>query len=180
MKVNVAGIRFIADAIEMNDKMYDQYNFGSVWKEPELAGTGLQCNTPCCVAGFTVLLLGDEKGLKEEQDRVILTKPSLYRKNLYKVGLSNYAKSLLGITVEWSKSIFDCATWPAIWADEDSTIKLVTERNYDCDFIYPTAEQAAFFLRRLADQFEEEQGSNVNTESVHKIFTHTPELVEVE
>ena len=182
MKVNVAGLRFIADAIEMNGKMYNQGVYG-ICDRPELAGTGLQCGTPCCVAGFAVLLLGDKEELLNECAPLRDKYSKTNHINHWKLGLSIYASKLLGLSKLWKRAVFDYPSWPEAWVDENYTDKLKLLPDRPCigyRMVKPNAEQAASFLRRLADQFEQEQGPNVNTEPIRKTFTHEAELVELE
>lgn len=176
-KVNVAGLRFIADAIELNEKMYNQRDFGATPFKPELAGTGLQCDTPCCIAGFTVQLLGNMDDLVEEQVAAIPIVRNTGRLNI-KEGVSRYAQKLLGLSDNWRKSLFNCPSWPACWLDKNKT-PITSNRisiTVQSEFLIPTAEQAAYVLRRLADQFEEEQGANEN--AIHTTIAHA-ESVEI-
>ena len=175
MKVNVAGLRFIADVLEMNTHKYSQNSFGESWEKPEVAGTGFNCDTPACVAGVAVQFLGDEEGLRKHQkwahDNAPIA-PFDYKKNFDKLGLTKYAQELLGLPEDWTRAMFDYASWPSTWCRKNNS-RITPNRWLNGKLKEPNAEQAATFLRKLAEQFEQEQGANVNKE-------HARELVEVQ
>ena len=176
-RVNVAGLRFIADTIEMNGNFYTQQGWGQAIRDAGIAGSGTSCGTPACVAGFTVQFLGDREGYE------------MYFRNAKdnRYSLIEYASVLLGLTREWAGAIFLHGEWPLHWVYEPGheywkgcsslirehtpSHKLhLTTRKFGDLIPYeaaraPTHQQAATFLRRLADQFEAEQGVNMNKDA---------------
>ena len=150
MRVNVAGLRFVADAIESNQDDYEQSEWGLGSREPSAAGAGISCETPACVAGFTVQFLGN---FEEYATRKLSNSfsPDI---------LVDYAQELLGLPPSWADAIFRYGTWPNHWVyppKKDARLYA-----FCIGTIIPTAMEAAEFLRRLADQFEQEQGANEN------------------
>ena len=174
MTVNVAGLRFIADAVEKNGDHYVQFGWGAGIHKLDAAGSGVSCGTPACVAGFAVQFLGNPKDyevwFKNDRDN--------------RFSMIGYAQDLLGLPEEWTDAIFRNGEWPLHWVYEPkhrfwdnwesyNREKFVSSKlypiprgrsvNYDTEGVRtPNHKQAATFLRRLADQFEAEQGVNIN------------------
>ena len=91
--------------------------------------------------------------------------------------MAKYAQRLLGLSDAWALALFNFPSWPHHWLDENVTPVISDRIRNDTIFVRPTAEQAVYVLRRLADQFEEEQGANEN--AIHTTISHF-ELVEIE
>ena len=178
MTVNVAGLRFVADAIEANQLAYAQWAWGASVRNSEVAGTGVSCGTPACVAGFAVQFLGHPEVCK--------AKFEIGGDSISTIMMS-YAGHLLGLPKEWARAIFRHGEWPLHWVYEpehefwdscsDRTKRISPSTKLRIGSYFsgivrtPDPYQAATFLRRLADQFEAEQGVNVNE--------HNPVHVEV-
>lgn len=161
MKVNVNGIRFIADTIELHEEMYDQDTFGETQTNYEVAGTGVSCGTSCCVAGFVVQFLGEPLGLRKYQRECPVDKID---KQTW-----NYARELLSLPMEWADAIFNLMAWPKHWVDPHYKYEITVDYQGNEGEVYPSAEDAVIFLRRLADQFESEQNKTQQIEQEHVV-----------
>ena len=67
MKPNTQAMRSVAVAISLHDALYDQSEFGLCTNNPDEAGEGAACGSPCCIAGFAVQFLGTPEGMKKAQ-----------------------------------------------------------------------------------------------------------------
>ena len=145
MKPNIQGIRFVADMIELNQNMYDQGVWGSSDECTEIAGTGISCGTPACIAGFAVQFLGNPNEYEENVD---------YTGGGWSHATPNYATYLFGLDDDWSSSLFE-SYWNSQWL-KDGELKPLFGDDDDYSF-EPSDVQAVRILRRLANQFEAEE-----------------------
>lgn len=166
MDVNVNGIRFIADTIELHADLYRQHLFGDSQDNPEIAGTGVSCGSPCCVAGFVVQFLGNNEDFCNDYFRINLSSECTWK-------VWDYARDLLSLPYSWSCVIFEKSVWPSYWFDPEYKGRFYN-KNYNVCYKHPDAKEAVFFLRRLADQFE----SDMNKE--RKENEHKEQVVEFE
>ena len=173
----------MADAIETNGDHYVQYGWGRSIHSLDAAGSGVSCETPACVAGFTIQFLGNPEGYRD-----------WFKNNSdNRISMIRYAQDLLGLPQEWTDAIFRQGEWPWHWVYEPkhefwnrwegyNREKFASSKLYPAPggrelgtfregVSSPNHRQAATFLHRLADQFEVEQGVNKNV--------HNPVHVEV-
>ena len=158
---NIGGIRFVATAIGKSPKLYDQGFWGSLHS----------CDTPACVAGWTISLLGSveefeafEEAVVEHAKRISYVESPSY--------ISGYASYLLGLRQEISRSIFYTFNWCIEWRNGSSETLEDVYKAYanGNDIEPPTAEEAAVFLNNLADILEEAYGINKNEHFDHNVF----------
>ena len=146
MNPNVEAIRFVADAIEVYTKYFDQDKYGKVLDKSKAAGKGIEgCGTPACVAGFTIQFLGDPKELKEYKNN--------FNDDQQDEAVSDYAKNLLGLNDKWAKRMFKTCFWPNHWFG-DAGVEMRPEAINAEGSSSPSATSAIHILRKLADQFE--------------------------
>ena len=149
MNPNTKRIREVADAILRYGDLYDQGTYGETFSEIEnddymkdayeQAGVGMHnCDTPACVAGFTVQIFGE---------------PNEYRKMAPDFAdTSIYAQHLLGLNDNWACHIFH--SWPRHWNNEDAEELKPFTWLVEGIISAPDARQAHKILYRLADQFD--------------------------
>ena len=142
MKPNVQGIRFVADTIELNQNMYEQGSWGESDNHTKVAGTGMSCGTPACIAGFAVQFLGNPEEYEDNVD---------YMGGSRSPTTSNYATYLFGLDGDWSYALFE-SYWHSQWL-EDGELKPLSGDG-DANSFEPSGADAVRILRRLADQFE--------------------------
>ena len=152
MKPNTAGLRFIASCIDQYPDNFLQSHWGESEYDADVAGSGVSCGTPCCIAGFAVQFLGSEEGYR---------KCTPNNKRLLPTG--TYARHLLGLNPPWELALF-FERWPNAWLtskkiDPTDSSNVNSMMSWE-DAFTPTPKDAAIILRRLADQFEEEFGVN--------------------
>ena len=145
MKPNVQGIRFVADMIELHQNMYHQGMWGDSDENIEIAGTGISCGTPACIAGFAVQFLGNREEYEKNCD---------YADGSWSHITPNYATYLFGLDDNWSDCLFE-HFWHSQWL-EDGKLEPLAGDDDDNSF-QPSYIDAVRILRRLADQFEEEE-----------------------
>ena len=119
-------LRIVADAIDAQPSSYDQ----AVWGGLHRSETGAVCGTAGCIAGWTVALFSGE--IEQEEDTA-------------HENAARAARRILDLT-DWEAEDLFYFTWPVRWADPDGNTHLC-----DADAVEPSAEDAAFVLRRLAD-----------------------------
>jgi len=130
--LNTELLQHLADAIEGQPTLYDQRSVGLV--EYRLGEEGklveyLPCETPCCVAGWTVRLT----------DR----RANSLRLQHSSQAVLRAAAECLGLTDPEARALF-AARWPVGWLPPEARPAGAA------DLFEPTAPQAAALLRRLA------------------------------
>ena len=142
MTVNTKGIRIVADAILEFGDLYDQWDYGitEVQNGYKHAGQGVHnCNTPACVAGFTVQLLGNPEEYKKVCGCPMPT------------NTAQYAMYLLGIPYNYFSNLF--TNWPEHWYEDEGYILPEVKDSFE-GYVTPDHKDAHRILHRLADQFD--------------------------
>lgn len=160
MAPNVEMIRRVADLIEQYPELYTQCSLGVTTQHTYFAGRGMRDNEPSCVAGIAVQYFGNPVELqKSDIPTHQIDEGEFHRRIL--APAERYAMNLLGLPLEWAFAIFTI-NWPIQWfLEEVDELKPFPNgggevgTHPDNPWIVPTASQGAFFLRRLADQFED-------------------------
>ena len=146
-KVNVDNLREVARAIERDSSMYNQKlwgNEGDGYNGTRFRAGVNRCNTPACLAGHAVAVLGNEEDFQQTYGRGILL----------------YAQNLFNLPDDWADVLFS-ATWPDAWttAMANDTLTVYSEDNEEnyVNKTIPEAADAVKVLNHLANQFEQEQ-----------------------
>lgn len=148
-KIKFDQIRRVANVIERDGALYNQKMWGSEadgYREMYFQA-GVQCQSPACLAGHTVALIGNEEEFRTKFDGII----------------SRYAQHLLNLPDSWADALFS-ASWPQQWitAMPNDTLTPTalspdsSEEGYKNQTI-PEATEAVKVLNHLANQFETEQ-----------------------
>ena len=160
-------IRIIASKIEDNPFNFAQSTLGPALSSRKYIGSGVQAGASACVAGFAVQFLGTVEEYEDMRLKYTWRDAHLFRDYLGAYDsdacdVERYANILLGLPSEWASSIYT-TMWPTKWLDPlEEFIAMPTftpqykgEKEFSFDnFFFPQAKDAAFFLRRLADHFD--------------------------
>ena len=157
-------IRIVADKIEENPFNFAQSTLGPALSNRKYIGSGVQAGASACVAGFAVQFLGTVGGYEKMRRDHLTRSMYLFRDGSGACDVERYASILLGLPSEWANVIYT-TMWPAKWLDpleifepvpsfaspyEDKEKDLVFN-----NFFFPQSYDASFFLRRLADHFDD-------------------------
>ena len=145
-KVNVDNLRKVARAIEKDSSMFNQRVWGN--ENDGYNGTPFRagvhrCNTPACLAGHAVVVVGNEEDFKTHGKGILL-----------------YAQNLFNLPDGWADALFNAA-WPDAWitamANDTLTIYDEEDKENYVNKTIPEASDAVKVLNHLANQFEQEQ-----------------------
>lgn len=128
-------MRKVADAIEANQDLYDQTTLGSHLNSPEGYPDPIGCNTPACIAGWT-MFLSEWSGTMT-----------------YDTSFLDIAADILGIrqdpVADGGTVPLFCASWPVWWF-----LKIGVPVNGGGYNEQPSATDAATILRAMVKDGE--------------------------
>lgn len=155
-------IRIIADKIEKHPFYFCQSTLGPAQANRKHIGSGISTGSSACVAGFTVQFLGTVDGYEGMKLEFLQRGVDFFRDDAYgsvygQCDVERYASVLLGLPSEWAKAIYT-TVWPRSWINESVELEpspIINSTYWSGRNLYPKSNDAAFFLRRLADHLED-------------------------
>lgn len=147
--INLDRIEHIANLIDLHPSIYDQDRLNPAGTEPRM-GKGIHtCQTPCCIAGFTLYEYGNKSEMNDQ----------------FYCNIIRYASHLLGFETVTADGLF-WSNWPTTLRAQDFDFSDLRNHMDDMnikafdqpvsqneeEWFSPTAPEAADILRRFTSQ----------------------------